>query len=115
MEEEASPQQVAQVGRHFRDGLEKLWEQYPLIGEIRGKGLMQGVEKVKDQKSKEPAAQEVNFLFEETRKRGLLIGKGGLYGNVLRIAPPLIATKDHVDEAIDILDHAFAQVQEMSL
>lgn len=115
MEEEANPQHVAEVGQHFRNGLDKLWEKYPLIGEVRGKGLMQGVEMVKDQQSKEPAPQEVNFLFEETRKRGLLIGKGGLYGNVLRIAPPLVATKAHVDEALEILDHALAQVHEMSL
>ena len=82
---------------------------------LRGMGLMQGVEMVKDRNSKEPAPQEVNFLFEETRQRGLLIGKGGYYGNVLRIAPPLTAREEHVDEALEILDHAFAQVQEMSL
>ena len=76
---------------------------------------MQGVEMVKDQQTKEPAPQEVNYLLEETRQRGLLIGKGGYYGNVLRIAPPLTASEDHVDEALEILDHAFAQVQEMSL
>jgi 4-aminobutyrate aminotransferase-like enzyme len=51
-------------------------------------------------------------MFEATRERGLLIGKGGLYGNVLRIAPPLIATQDDVDQALEILDHAFAEVQE---
>jgi 4-aminobutyrate aminotransferase-like enzyme len=54
----------------------------------------------------------VAHLFEATRERGLLIGKGGFYGNVLRIAPPLIATKDDVDQALEILDHAFAEVQE---
>ena len=68
---------------------------------------------VKDRQSKEPAPNEVGFLFEESRKRGLLIGKGGLYGNVLRIAPPLTATKENVAEALEILDYAFAQVQEM--
>ncbi len=115
MEEEAHPQQVAKVGQRLRQGLEKLWEKYPLIGEVRGKGLMQGVEMVKDQQSKEPAPQEVGFLFEETRKRGLLIGKGGMYNNVLRIAPPLTATEEHVDEALAILDHALAAVHEMSL
>ena len=78
-------------------------------------GLMQGVEMVKDRQSKEPAPIAVNALFEQTRARGLLIGKGGMYSNVLRIAPPLIATKEHVDEALNILDHAFAQVQEMNL
>lgn len=115
MEEEANPPHVAEVGGQLRAGLEKLQEKYPLIGDVRGKGLMQGVEMVTDQKTKEPASKAVLFLFEESRKRGLLIGKGGLYNNVLRIAPPLTATKDHVEEALAILDHALAQVHEMSL
>ncbi len=114
MEEEANPQHTANVGGRLRTGLEKLSEKYPLIGDVRGMGLMQGVEMVKDRESKEPAAEAVNYLFEQTRARGLLIGKGGLYGNVLRIAPPLVATEEHIDEALDILDHAFAQTQEMS-
>ncbi|HMQ56129.1 MAG TPA: aminotransferase class III-fold pyridoxal phosphate-dependent enzyme, partial [Anaerolineae bacterium] len=115
MEEEANPSHVAEVGQRLREGLEKLGDKYPLIGEVRGMGLMQGVELVKDQRSKEPAPQEVAFLFEETRKRGLLIGKGGLYANVLRIAPPLTAQAEHVDEALEILDHALAAVHELSL
>lgn len=115
MEEEAHPNHVAEVGQRLREGLEKLGDKYPLIGEVRGMGLMQGVELVKDQRSKEPAPQEVAFLFEETRKRGLLIGKGGLYANVLRIAPPLTAQAEHVDEALEILDHALAAVHELSL
>lgn len=115
MEEEAHPDQVARVGQRLRQGLEKLWEKYPLIGDVRGMGLMQGVEMVKDQKTKEPAPKEVTALFEETRQRGLLIGKGGLYGNVLRIAPPLIATEAHVDEALAILDISLAHVHELSL
>jgi 4-aminobutyrate aminotransferase len=115
MEEEANPTHVALVGQRLRAGLEKLWAKYPLIGEVRGMGLMQGVELVKDRQSKEPAPQEVAFLFEETRKRGLLIGKGGLYANVLRIAPPLMAQEQHVDEALEILDHALAAVHELSL
>ncbi|MEE3254597.1 MAG: aminotransferase class III-fold pyridoxal phosphate-dependent enzyme, partial [Chloroflexota bacterium] len=85
---------------------------YPLIGDVRGKGLMQGIELVKDRKTKEPAPDAVAKIFEQTRKYGLLIGKGGLYSNVLRISPPLTATNDHVDEALVILDHAFAKVQE---
>jgi alanine-glyoxylate transaminase / (R)-3-amino-2-methylpropionate-pyruvate transaminase len=115
IEEEAPPARIATVGQRLRAGLEKLWEKYPLIGEVRGLGLMQGVELVRDQKSKEPVPKEVAALFEETRKRGLLIGKGGLYGNVLRIAPPLTATEAHVDEALAILDHSLAHVHELSL
>lgn len=113
MEKQANPQHVAEVGGHLRNGLESLQEKYPVIGDVRGMGLMQGVELVKDPQTKEPAPDAVNYLFEQTRARGLLIGKGGLYNNVLRIAPPLIAQREHVDEAIEILDNAFAQVQEM--
>ncbi len=114
MHEEAPPQQVAQVGAHLRAGLERLQEKYPLIGDVRGYGLMQGVEMVTDRESKEPAVKQVGALFEITKQAGLLIGKGGLYGNTLRIAPPLTATVEHVDEALEKLDYAFAQVQEMS-
>jgi len=112
MEAEANPQHIGAVGQHLRQGLERLQEKYPVIGDVRGMGLMQGIELVKDRKTKEPAAAAVNQLFEETRRRGLIIGKGGMYGNVIRIAPPLVATTAHVDEALLILDYAFAQVQE---
>ncbi len=112
LQEEADPGHVDEVGSHLRKGLDALWEKYPVIGEVRGKGLMQGVELVKDRESKEPAPDAVNMLFEETKARGLLIGKGGAYGNVVRVAPPLTATKAHVEEALEILDEAFARVQE---
>ena len=73
---------------------------------------MQGIEFVLDRKTKEPAPQAVSQLFEETRTRGLLVGKGGLYGNVVRIAPPLTASAEQIDEALEILDHALAAVHE---
>jgi 4-aminobutyrate aminotransferase len=112
LEEEAPPARVAEVGARLRAGLERLWEKYPLIGDVRGKGLMQGVEMVLDRTTKEPAPQAVNALFEETRRRGLLIGKGGLYGNTLRISPPLTASEEQVDVALDILDHSFAAIHD---
>jgi len=112
MENEADPQHCQRVGDHLRSGLEKLWAKYPLIGDVRGKGLMQGVEMVSDRKTKEPAPDAVNQLFEESKARGLLIGKGGLYGNVLRISPALTATKDDVDQALEILDVSLAAVHE---
>lgn len=112
IEEEAHPDHTQVVGDYLRNGLDKLWEKYPLIGEVRGKGLMQGIEVVLDRQTKEPAPKAVNQIFEATRERGLLIGKGGLYSNVIRIAPPLTATKEHIDEALLILDHALAAVHE---
>ncbi|MFN8467470.1 MAG: aspartate aminotransferase family protein [Caldilineaceae bacterium] len=112
IEEEAPPIAIAVLGDQLRAGLDRLGEKYPLIGDVRGKGLMQGIEFVLDRKTKEPAPQAVGQLFEESRARGLLIGKGGLYGNVVRIAPPLTASAEQIDEAIEILDHALAAVHE---
>ncbi|MCO6453332.1 MAG: aspartate aminotransferase family protein [Caldilineales bacterium] len=112
MEQEADPAHVAEVGSHLRAGLERLQEKYPVIGDVRGMGLMQGVEMVNDRATKEPATGAIAHLFEQTRTLGLLIGKGGFYGNTVRIAPPLTATKADVDKALEILDIAFAHVQE---
>jgi 4-aminobutyrate aminotransferase-like enzyme len=65
---------------------------------------------VKDPKTKEPHPEALQHIFEETKRRGVLIGRGGLHGNVIRIGPPLIATKDHIDELIEALTAAFAVV-----
>jgi alanine-glyoxylate transaminase / (R)-3-amino-2-methylpropionate-pyruvate transaminase len=74
---------------------------------VRGLGLMQAVELVKDRKTKEPDPQTVLKFFEETKRRGVLIGKGGLYGNVIRTGLMLNSTNDTVDELIGALDAAF--------
>ncbi len=79
-----------------------------MIGEVRGMGLMQGMELVKDRQTKEPAPQQTAAVMEAAKDRGLIIGKGGLYGNVLRITPALNVTKDDADKAADIIDQAFA-------
>jgi len=96
------------VGDYFREKLEELKEKYPIIGDVRGMGLMQGLELVKDRKTKEPAPEAVLKVFEETKRRGVLIGKGGLYGNVIRTGMMLNATKNTVDELIAALDGGFA-------
>jgi alanine-glyoxylate transaminase / (R)-3-amino-2-methylpropionate-pyruvate transaminase len=101
---------AAEVGGYLRQQLEGLKEKYPVIGDVRGLGLMQGVELVKDRDTKEPAPQAVLTVFEETRRRAVLIGKGGLYGNVIRTGLMLNSTKDHVDELIAALDAGFAAV-----
>jgi alanine-glyoxylate transaminase / (R)-3-amino-2-methylpropionate-pyruvate transaminase len=111
IEQEANPAHSARMGAMLRAGLEKLQEKYPIIGDVRGKGLMQGLELVKDRQSKEPHTEGIKQLFEATRELGLLIGKGGLYGNVVRISPPLTAQEEDVAQALDILDRAFARVR----
>jgi len=94
------------VGSYYRQGLEALKDKHDLIGDVRGMGLMQAIEFVKNRASKEPAPQETNQFMEECRKRGLLIGKGGLSGNVIRTSPPLIIGKADVDEALRIMDES---------
>ena len=102
---------MKQIGDYFRGKLEELKEKYTVIGDVRGMGLMQAVELVKDRETKEPAPQAVLQVFESTKRSGVLIGKGGLYGNILRLGPPLIAEKPHIDELIAALDRAFAEVK----
>jgi 4-aminobutyrate aminotransferase len=108
IEENDLPRNAAVVGGYLRERLEGLKERHAAIGDVRGMGLMQALELVKDRETKEPYPEGVQRVFEETRRRGVLIGKGGLYGNVIRLGPPLIATTEHVDEMIDALDGAFS-------
>lgn len=111
IEEENLLENCATVGGYFRSKLEELQQKHALIGDVRGMGLMQALELVKDRKTKEPAPEATAQLMERARENGLLIGKGGLYGNVLRLSPMLNITKPDVDEAIRILDKSFAEVR----
>ncbi len=99
---------AAETGAYLRQRLEELKEKHACLGNVRGLGLMQGLELVKDRKTKEPHPQGVLAVFEETKRRGVLIGKGGLYANVIRTGMPLIAQHTHVDELIAALDAGLA-------
>jgi alanine-glyoxylate transaminase/(R)-3-amino-2-methylpropionate-pyruvate transaminase len=94
------------VGEHLKEGLLEIQKKHPLIGEVRGMGLMLGVELVRDVATKEPAAAETANLLEACKKRGLLLGKGGLFGNVLRITPPMCLTTDDADFLVSCMDEA---------
>ncbi len=99
------------MGKVLRDGLEALQKKYPrAIGDVRGRGLMQGLELVKDETAgdRTPAPETASRLFDETKKRHLLIGRGGLHNNVIRIAPALNIGKADIDEALRLLDESFA-------
>jgi len=99
------------LGKRMKDGLKKLMTRHPLIGDVRGMGLMLGVELVRDRKTKEPAKKEALAVLEAAREMGVLIGKGGLEGNVLRIKPPMCITADDVDFTLDVLDRALLAAQ----
>lgn len=104
IDEEGIQKNALEVGTHLRNALLALQEKHALIGEVRGMGLMLGVELVRDRESKEPANTEAVDMLERCKQRGLLIGKGGLYGNVLRIKPPMCITKDDADFLVDCMD-----------
>ncbi len=106
VEEENLLNNCETVGGHLREGLLELQQRHPIIGDVRGMGLMQALELVRDRESKEPAAQETSALMEHARRHGLLIGKGGLYGNVIRISPPMNVSKSGVDEFLTLIDSA---------
>lgn len=95
-------------GETLLEGLRDLKQRFPLIGEVRGKGLMLGVELVKDRKTKAYATAEATRLVDEMRKRGVLVGKGGRFGNVIRIQPPLIFSSDDSAEFLRTFEASLA-------
>jgi alanine-glyoxylate transaminase / (R)-3-amino-2-methylpropionate-pyruvate transaminase len=92
------------VGAHLKNRLLELQERHAIIGDVRGMGLMLGVELVTDRKTKIPAKKQTAAVLELARERGLLIGKGGLQGNVLRIKPPMCLSIDDANFLADCLD-----------
>ena len=111
IEEDGLQQNAKTVGTRFRNGLLELQRRHCLIGDVRGMGLMLGVELVRDRGTKEPAKEETLAIMEHARELGVLLGKGGLDGNVLRIKPPMCLTAADVDFALEVLDVALGRVE----
>ena len=110
MDAENVPKRAGILGRILRERLEEFKDRYEAIGDVRGMGLMQAIEFVKDRKSKEPdPAMTIRFM-EAAKKHQLLIGKGGRWGNVLRIAPPMLISETELKDGIEIIDKALAEV-----
>jgi len=107
--EENICEKVEKLGKCFIDGLNELAKKYALIGEIRGLGLMIGVELVKDRNKKTPAVKEALKIREKMREKGFLIGAGGAYGCTLRIEPPLLITQEQIDKALEAFDDVFKE------
>ncbi len=101
-------QNATTVGAHLKQRLKDLQTRQPLIGDVRGRGLLLGVELVRNPDTKEPATTEAIEVLERTRTAGLLIGRGGVYGNVLRVKPPMCVTIKDVDFLVDTLDAALS-------
>jgi alanine-glyoxylate transaminase/(R)-3-amino-2-methylpropionate-pyruvate transaminase len=110
IEEDGLQENCRVVGSHLKAALTKLAASHRLIGDVRGMGLMLGLELVRDRASKVPAKSETLDIVEAMREHGVLVGKGGLDGNVLRLKPPMCITIADADFAVDALDRALAQV-----
>ena len=102
---------AAETGAYLRQTLHELQRKHPIIGDVRGMGLMQAIELVEDRRTKAPAAAATLELMEAARENRLLVGKGGLYGNVIRISPPLNITRADVDEFARLLDASLVKCE----
>ena len=110
MREERLPEESARKGEHAMARLREMVERHPLIGDVRGLGLMIGVELVKDRTTREPASKQAATVRRLVREAGVLIGVGGQAGNVVRIQPPLVINDAALDRALDVVDDALGVV-----
>ena len=110
IENENLQENSRKMGAYILAGLNRLKEKHPIIGDVRGKGLMLGIEMVKDRKTKEPATAECAQVLEIARDLGLLLGKGGLRGQVIRFAPPMCINQADADFLLEVLDESFSRL-----
>jgi alanine-glyoxylate transaminase/(R)-3-amino-2-methylpropionate-pyruvate transaminase len=98
------------IGNRILAGLNKLKEKHNIIGDVRGKGLMLGIELVKDRQSKEPGKEECAQVMETAKEMGLLLGKGGLWGQTIRFSPPMCVNEQDADFLLEVLDRSLASL-----
>jgi len=110
IEEQRLLDNCTETGGYLRASLEDLKAKHEIIGDVRGMGLMQAIELVEDRKTKTPASAQTVQLLEATREHGLIVGKGGLYGNVIRVTPPMNIARADVDNFIQLLDKSLTAV-----
>lgn len=108
---EGIQENASEIGGFLMDGLRGLQDKHALIGDVRGMGLMLGVELVEDRDAKTPATKAAADLMELTKERGLILGKGGLYGNTMRIKPPMCINKDDATFMLATIDECLSLIE----
>ncbi|HNY40898.1 MAG TPA: aspartate aminotransferase family protein [Bryobacteraceae bacterium] len=110
-QKEKLEQNALRIGALMKERLERIQGKCPWVGDVRGRGLVMGVELVKDKKTKEPAPELTKKLIDVAARNGLLIGSVGVFGNVIRVAPPLVITEDEAVESLDLFEKSLAMVE----
>ncbi|MHA1829545.1 MAG: aspartate aminotransferase family protein [Candidatus Heimdallarchaeaceae archaeon] len=110
LKEEKLIENAAERGKQFVEGLKAIQKQKQIIGDIRGKGLMIGIELVKDPQSKVPAPNETKKIVDFLKKEGIIIGLGGVYGNVLRLQPPLCINEEQTSIVLSKIKESFNKI-----
>ncbi len=110
-EQEKLEQNALRIGALMKRRLEQIQEKCPWVGDVRGVGLVMGVELVKDKQTKEPAPDLTRKLIDVAARKGLLIGSVGVFGNVVRVAPPLVITEDEAVESLDLFEKSLGMLQ----
>ena len=108
--EEQLPQRAATLGDAVLGLLRTLASESELVGDVRGLGLMIGVELVRDRSTREPAADAAAAVRRSCREAGVLVGVGGYFGNVVRIQPPLVIRDQELDRAVGVIESAIASL-----
>ena len=103
MDSEKLTDNSARIGAYMKERLTAMMAKCPYLGDVRGMGLVMGLEFVKDQKTRAPAPELIKPVIDTCANRGLLVGSVGMYGNVIRVAPPLVITQAEADESLDIM------------
>lgn len=111
MSDERLPQNATVRGDELMNSLIEFKEKYSLVGDVRGKGLMIGIELIKD-KNKTPAVEETRQIRKLCREAGVLIGEGGVFGNVLRLQPPLVLTAEESQRVLEVLEKSLVTLSE---
>ncbi len=113
IKEEQLVENARVMGELLKDGFHQLQKKHPLIGDVRGRGLLLGIELVKDPISKTPASDEAFQLMDFCKDKGLLVGKGGQFGNVFRIAPPLTINREQVNFILETIDQSLSELSRL--